>query len=154
MNSPVNISTGSIIPSIRLMLNADMKTLNKMVSGRNPDSKMAIFINSLLKAKEQIINTLPGDVDGTTGSAHPPQQNTNLRYSALDQEDEIEQSKLLRIIKNIESNQATYVRNSYSQAGLPQEVESILTKVIKMYGSIEDQLNRSKMTNDISPIEL
>lgn len=154
MSKVPNITSASIFPRLRIMLQDDLDTLSQMLSVRTTESKVFDLINSLREVKVKLIEMLPGESDYYEGGVTTHTSSHTSGYVGANVTEVKDQYKLVSILLAMETDQMKLVTNALASEGMPEDLETKLKDIVSMYSSVVDQLGRAKYTQQINPIAL
>lgn len=152
MSKGPNITSASIFPRLRVMLQDDIDTLGMMISVRTNESKMYDLITSLQEVKRKLIDILPGESDYYEGGATTHTSSHTSGYVGANVTEVKDQYKMVSILLAMETDQMKLVRNALASEGLPDDLENKLKGIANIYSSIVEQLGTAKNTQQINPI--
>lgn len=144
-----DISSAAVFPKLRMILKADIKVLEQIKISKKDDSDISDLIDSLICAKNKILDHFPSKVDFKTYAKTNSNEFRIVKYRKEMKENE---RRLISALKNIEQEQLNFVKNAISEDGMPKDMKHSLKDILKIYESINDQLNRSHKTNQLNSI--
>ena len=142
----INITEGTIFPKLRNIIQSDIEFLDDMLSAHKPEDDVYDLIDSLKDAKLNIMELIPGDIDGTERVPSPPDQNQIAAYDMHNSGEIKDRSKLVDMFYTLEKDQMEYIKDVQKSDEIPDSLSSQLSKILNIYITINDQLLRSKMT--------
>lgn len=122
MSKVPNITSASIFPRLRVMLNDDIKTLEMMISVRTNESKVYELITSLQEVKRKLIEMLPGESDYYDGGATTHANSHTSGYVGANLTEVKDQYKMVSILLAMETDQMKLVQNALASEGMPDDL--------------------------------
>jgi hypothetical protein len=144
-----NITSATVFPKLRLILQEDIRVLEQLKSKRKKDSDMYELTDSLITAKSKILEKFPSKGQGFGNSVTTASKLYIVGHgSKRDKGD----SSMISALSSIEKDQMEFVKNAVVEEGMPDEMVSDLKEILDIYESITDQLNRARKTNQINTV--
>ena len=146
-----NPTSATVIPKLKGILMHDIEILQGMLRNRSEESGVFQLIDSLIYAKQSILNLFPPS-DGAS-EIPTPNQKTRIEGYRIKNSTEIKDGFLLTgILLKIETSQLDFVKEASIGEGIPNDIKDIVKKVLEIYLKIVEQLERSKNTQQLGII--
>lgn len=145
-------NTSSAIYKLESILIEDINTLQQMLSNKPASVDIVNLIESLIDAKKHIISLIPKENITMKMSPNTPQGNQPTTHSKTHKSVIKDNMLLPKIFLEIENDQSKFVQDAMILKGIPDGIKQVFEKIMKVYNSIINQLERSSKTHQVNAI--
>jgi hypothetical protein len=143
------ISSATVFPKLRLVLEEDIEFLKQMQKNREKNSAIYKLAGSLISAKRKILDKFPENQEGIGGAATTA---TILHMTGQGHKESKGDFALLSALNAVEKEQMEFVKHATVSEGMPKDLLKKLKEILTIYETITDQLNRSSKTGQINSV--
>lgn len=144
-----DITSATVFPKLRLILEEDIKFLKELMKVKKVDSDIYELLDSLVYAKQKILDKFPANEKGIGKSATTA---TNLQMVGHKSDEDKKDLSIVSALASVENEQMDFVKHATVNEGMPPELLVKLEEILGIYQTISDQLNRSYKTRQINRV--